>query len=187
MLKCAVLQTELTTTLAEHAEPLVPTDSFIGDELEPYVKQFELTNRQNASRMARYYQIFYMLENDIRKLISETMESAHGPKWWDTHVPPGAKDEAKKNKQREEQAAVTTRSDDEIDYVTFGQLSDIIRENWLDFAGMLSNQSAVVRVLSGLNMLRGPIAHCGILAEDEVDRLRLAIRDWFRVLEGPKS
>jgi hypothetical protein len=63
----------------------------------------------------------------------------------------------------------------------------LIRANWSDFAGMLSNQSAVSRVMSALNMLRGTIAHCGILAEDEVDRLKLAIRDWFRVLEGPKS
>ena len=88
---------------------------------------------------------------------------------------------------REAQAAVSIRSEDDIDYTTFGQLGDIIRENWSDFAGMLSNQSAVSRVLSALNMLRGTIAHCGVLAEDEVDRLKLAIRDWFRVLEGPKG
>ncbi len=29
-----------------------------------------------------------------------------------------------------------------------------------------------------LNMLRGPIAHCCPLSEDEVDRLRLAVKDW---------
>jgi hypothetical protein len=37
-----------------------------------------------------------------------------------------------------------------------------------------------------LNTLRGPIAHCGLLAEDEVDRLKLSVKDWFRLLEGPK-
>jgi hypothetical protein len=82
---------------------------------------------------------------------------------------------------------VSQRSEDDIDYTAFGQHGDIIRENWSDFAGMHSNQSAVSRVLSALNILRGTIAHCGVLAEDEVDRLKLAIRDWFRVLEGPKS
>lgn len=188
VLKCAVIQTELRTVLSAYADPILRIEEdFIGDKLEPYIKQFELENRQNAARMARYYQIFYMLENDIRRLISETMEAAHGADWWDTHVPQCAKEEAKKNRQREEQAGVSTRSEEEIDYITFGQLSDIIRENWPDFAGMLSNQSAVGRVLSALNMLRGTIAHCGVLAEDEVDRLKLAIRDWFRVLEGPKA
>ncbi len=137
--------------------------------------------------MARYYQIFYMIENDIRQLISDTMETSHGSKWWGFKVPQLVKDEAKKNKTREQQAGVSVRSDDEIDYITFGQLWDIIRENWAEFAEIMSNQSAVGRVLSSLNMLRGTIAHCGVLAEDEVDRLKLAIKDWFRVLEGPKS
>lgn len=155
--------------------------------LEEYVKQFEIENRRNANKMAHYYKIFYMLENDIRRLIVETMEAAHGPNWWDTHAPNGAKEEAAKNRAREAQAAITPRSDDYIDYITFGQLWDVMRENWGEFAGMLSNQSAVGRVLSALNMLRGTIAHCGLLADDEVDRLNLAIKDWFRVLQGPSK
>ncbi|TXH34086.1 MAG: hypothetical protein E6Q98_19750 [Rhodospirillaceae bacterium] len=188
LLKCAVIETGLRSSLAEFGEPSAAEEStFLDDKLSQYIKQFDLANRRDAAKMARYYEIFYMLENDIRRLIVETMEAAHGNDWWSTHVPPGAKDEVKKNRNREAQAAVTLRSENEIDYTTFGQLSDIIRENWDDFAGMLSNQSAVARVLSGLNMLRGTIAHCGILAEDEVDRLKLAIRDWFRVLEGPKA
>lgn len=188
VLKCAVIESGLRATLEEHGEGLAARrDLARDDQLEPFIKQFELANRQNAARMSRYYEIFYMLENDIRRLISETMESAHGPDWWHTHVSQGVLDEVKKNRNREAQAAVSIRSDDDLDYTTFGQLSDIIRENWADFAGMLSNQSAVTRVLSGLNMLRGTIAHCGVLAEDEVDRLKLAIRDWFRVLEGPKA
>ena len=173
--------------LAEYDVDSVRTQGTAGDEkLEPFIKQFELSNRRNATHMARYYEIFYLLENDIRRLIVETMDAAHGPEWWDTHVSPGVLEEVRKNRDREAQAGVSVRSDDNIDYTTFGQLGEIIRENWSDFAGMLSNQSAVSRVLYGLNMLRGTIAHCGALAEDEVDRLKLAIRDWFRVLEGPK-
>ena len=188
ILKCAVIEGSLRTSLAEHSEGEAQSvDDVFEGKLEPYIKQFDLENRRNAATMARYYQIFYMLENEIRKLIVETMESAHGAQWWDTKVPVGVKEEAKKNRVREEQAGVTARSDDEIDYITFGQLWDIIRDNWDDFAGMLRNQSAVGRVLSGLNMLRGTIAHCGVLAEDEVDRLKLAIRDWFRVLQAPRS
>jgi len=33
-----------------------------------------------------------------------------------------------------------------------------------------------------LNTLRGPIAHCSELAQDEEIRLRLSVRDWFRQL-----
>jgi hypothetical protein len=188
LLKCAVIEAGLRTTLAdydiERPSGLTQADD---EQLEPFIKQFDISNRRNAAQMARYYEIFYLLENDIRRLIVETMEAAHGTKWWDTCVPPGVLEEVRKNREREAQAAVSVRSEDDIDYTTFGQLGDIIRANWSDFAGMLSNQSAVSRVMAALNMLRGTIAHCGVLAEDEVDRLKLAIRDWFRVLEGPKG
>jgi len=188
MLKCPVIEGELRRQLIEHnrGATLVKI-SDIDTGLDQYIKQFDLSIRNNASKMAQYYEIFYMLENDIRQLIADTLEAAHGPNWWDLRVPQGPKDEAKKNREREEQAGVTARSEDEIDYITFGQLQEIIRSNWDDFAGIMSNQSAVIRVLSGLNMLRGTIAHCGTLAEDEVERLKLAIKDWFRVLEGPKN
>jgi hypothetical protein len=186
VLKCAVIETDLRSLTAEYEDPsrslLSGKDSEI---LEPLLKQFDLENRRNASSMAKWYQIFYMLENDIRRLVAETLENADGVDWWNSRVAQGVKDEAKRNKDRETQAAHSTRSDEEIDYITFGQLQEIIKDNWGDFAGMLSNQSAVSRVLSGLNMLRGTIAHCGVLADDEVDRLKLAIRDWFRVLQGP--
>jgi hypothetical protein len=188
VLKCAVIEVGLRATLAEYNTDSSSLLSAVDDEqLEPFIKQFDLSNRKNAAHMSRYYEIFYLLENDIRRLIVETMEAAHGAKWWDTHVPAGVLEEVRKNRTREAQAAVSVRSEDDIDYTTFGQLGDIIRNNWSDFAGMLSNQSAVSRVLSALNMLRGTIAHCGMLGDDEVDRLKLAIRDWFRVLEGPKN
>lgn len=188
VLKCAVIETGLRASLSEYDTGATGALGQTSDEqLDPFIKQFDLANRKNAAQMSRYYEIFYLLENDIRRLIVETMEAADGQNWWDSHVPPGVLEEVRKNREREAQAAVSVRSEDDIDYTTFGQLGDIIRANWSDFAGMLSNQSAVSRVMSALNMLRGTIAHCGLLAEDEVDRLKLAIRDWFRVLEGPKS
>jgi Swt1-like HEPN len=189
VLKCAVIESGLRANLAECSElGLESLDQEDDEQLDPFIKQFDIANRQNAARMSRYYKIFYLLENDIRRLIVDTMESAHGVSWWETTVPQGVLDEVRKNREREAQAAVSVRSDDDIDYTTFGQLGDIIRANWADFAGMLSNQAAVSRVMAALNMLRGTIAHCGILAaDDEVDRLKLAIRDWFRVMEGPKG
>ncbi len=184
LLKCAVIESALRKTgdLGSKA-----ASGIIDDRLAPYMKQFDVASRRNAALMRQYYELFYLVENDIRRLIVETLEAAHGSKWWDNSVPPAVRDEARKNREREERAGVSSRSEEEIDYTTFGQLGDIIRENWPDFAGMLSNQSAVIRVLSSLNMLRGTIAHCGVLADDEVDRLKLAFRDWFRVLQGPRG
>jgi hypothetical protein len=42
---------------------------------------------------------------------------------------------------------------------------------------------AVEKAVAPLNTLRGPIAHCSPLAQDEVVRLKLAVRAWFRLMK----
>jgi HEPN superfamily Swt1-like protein len=186
VIKCAVIESDLRKSLAEFSED-TPPNTVADDSISEYVNQFDVENRVRAKKMARYYELFYMLENDIRRIIAETLEEVHGQNWWDTCVDQPIKDEVEKNKKREADAGISLRSDADIDYTTFGQLGEIIKKNWVDFAGMLSNQSALSRVIFQLNMLRAAIAHCGVLADDEVDRLKLTIKDWFRVMAGPQT
>ena len=58
----------------------------------------------------------------------------------------------------------------------------MIISNWDLFGTILHSRRAVEKVMASLNTLRGPIAHCCPLAEDEVLRLRLAVKDWFRMI-----
>jgi hypothetical protein len=69
-----------------------------------------------------------------------------------------------------------------IDYTTFGHLSGIITNNWDLFSTVFKSQKAVQKVMSSLNLLRGPIAHCCPLSDDEIDRLQLTVKDWFRMM-----
>jgi hypothetical protein len=145
-----------------------------------YYSQFPSKLREEASRMALHYQIFYCLENDIRENISDRLLEMSGADWWKACVPQSVQDTAKKNSDREAQQGITPRSEAMIDYINFGELGEIIKANWPTFGDMFKNRLAVERILGQLNLLRGPIAHCKALAEDEVDRLELALRDWFR-------
>ncbi|MBN8732158.1 MAG: hypothetical protein J0L64_16575 [Acidobacteria bacterium] len=148
-----------------------------------YYPQFEQSVRNEASEMARHYEMFYCLEKAIRKLISETLLDSDGVDWWDKgRIPAGIVQDVKANIQREIDNGITRRSDSPIDYTTFGQLSGIITSNWGLFGTIFSSSRAVEKVMASLNMLRGPIAHCCPLAEDEVDRLQLAVKDWFRII-----
>jgi hypothetical protein len=150
-------------------------------ELSGY-DQFESDVRSAASDMSEYYEIFYCLEVSIRRLIANTLHSAEGAEWWDSSR---VGDELKKYVRRvqaeEVSSHITPRSDNELDYLTFGQLGEIITTNFDVFDAVLTSKQAVVRVLAQLNMLRSPIAHCCVLAEDEKDRLALAVKDWFRL------
>ena len=153
---------------------------------DDYYPQFDQAVRVQAAAMAKHYEIFYSLETSIRALISQTIETAENTdEWWSTsRVPQAIKAEVSSRIVKEIDAGVTRRSMNELDYTTFGELSDLIQTNWDIFGGTLfTSKKAVQKVMASLNALRNPIAHCCPLAEDEQLRLQLTVRDWFRLME----
>lgn len=150
---------------------------------EAYYPQFDHALRVEAAEMGDHYELFYCLETSIRNLVADTLEAAHGDAWWEHCVPDPIMVSVKSNVQREIDSGVTLRSDRDIDFTTFGELGEIVRKNWEDFDTIFSSQKAFSKIMTSLNQLRGPIAHCCPLAEDEIVRLQLSIKDWFRLME----
>lgn len=153
------------------------------DEIDQtYYPQFAQRLRDEAEAMAVHYAVFYCLENSIRELVRERLEELYGENWWDNDqvVPESVRKNAEGNRKRELGAGITPRSDEMLDYSNFGELGEIVKANWDIFGDMFRDKRAVERILAGLNTLRAPIAHCKALAEDEVVRLHLGLRDWFR-------
>jgi len=150
-----------------------------------YLRQVDFETLSDAERMSEFYKLFYALENDMRDLIESTMVDSKGQKWWAESVPQVVRDNAQKNFDREAAEGLPPRSDRLIDYTTFGELGEIVKENWDVFSGMFSNatRNRVLRVINRLNLVRGPIAHCNFLPEEEAIRLKLAIRDWYKLME----
>lgn len=153
------------------------------DKDEDYYPQFEQGIRNKAKEMASHYELFYCLEVSIRQLIREKLKAELGENWWEkAKITPEIQKNVADNMKRDVESAFTPRSDNEIDYTNFGELGDIVRNNWEHFGDVFNNQKAFNRVMNNLNLLRGPIAHCSPLADDEVLRLRLTVADWFRLM-----
>ncbi len=151
---------------------------------DEYYDQFEQDLRIDAAKMGIYYEMFYCLERSIRRFVSENMAQFHGVKWWDSgKVPQEVSKEVANRIQKEIDTGITRRSEDPLDYTTFGELSVVITSNWDVFASSFNSKKGLERILSSLNTLRNPIAHCSMYAEDEIIRLKLAIKDWFRIME----
>lgn len=149
-----------------------------------YYPQIEQQFRIEAAQMAPHYETFYSLEKSIRRLLGDTLTAAEGSGWWQsTRVPTVVKSNAETLHKKEKDSGTSLRSDDLLDFCTFGELGEVIKKNWDVFGGMFSSVGAVEKVMARLNSLRGPIAHCSLLREDEVLRLRLTVRDWFRLMD----
>lgn len=151
---------------------------------QDYYPQIEQSIRSEAAAMAPHYEVFYSLEKSVKALITETLLAAEGTNWWDgTRVSTQLRNTAKDRQTKEIDSGVTPRSTEGIDFCTFGELGEIIKQNWDLFGSIFTSIKAVEKVMSSLNTLRAPVAHCSPLADDEVLRLRLAVRDWFRLME----
>lgn len=187
ILKNAVITKELRSAFTSNRVGNVrgaleaQADSLVSE----YLKQVDFETLADAERMSEFYKLFYALENDIRDLIEATMVESKGTDWWTTAVPQAVRENAQKNHDKEAAEGLPPRSERMLDYTTFGELGEVVRENWDVFSGMFSNatRNRVLRVINRLNLVRGPIAHCNFLPEEEAIRLKLAIRDWYKLME----
>ncbi|WP_146144838.1 Swt1 family HEPN domain-containing protein [Phreatobacter cathodiphilus] len=146
--------------------------------------QFEATLRDEAARMSEIYEVFYCLENSIRKLVEDILIEAEGADWWNSK----RVDEERIRKvaasrhRKEVDSGITPRSDNLLFYTTFGELSQIITDNWDLFETVFRSKTAVSNVSNQLNLLRGPIAHCTPTDNLEQERLNLAVKTWFKIM-----
>jgi len=175
-----LIEHDLDQIEREHAVDLRRDHRSTADVDEAYYPQIESAIRAEAAEMAPHYEVFYSLKTTIRRLVREQLQAADD-EWWENRVPEQIRKDAEKLHKRDADTGFTRRSDDPMDFLTFGQLSGIISANWDVFGAVFSSAKAVERVMAALNTLRGPIAHCSPLAEDEVVRLRLTVADWFRL------
>lgn len=147
-------------------------------------EQFDASLRKEAARMSELYEVFYCLENSIRQLVSDILIDAEGVDWWNS----GRIDNdrirkpSEQRRKKEIDSGVTARSDNLIEYTTFGELSQIITDNWDLFDPIFNSKPAVSVVTNQLNLLRGPIAHCNPTDIIEHERLNLTVRTWFNIM-----
>lgn len=150
---------------------------------EKFQPQFDAAIKAEAKEMSKHYEILYSLEKTMRNIVLEVMANKYGFDWWENKVSIEIKKKVNYNRQIELNTGHTQLSENEIDYTTFGDLRQIIESNWNDFSLKFKNKYAFNRIMYTLNQLRGPIAHSNYLNEDEVIRLNLTLKDWFRLVE----
>lgn len=149
-----------------------------------YYAQFEADLRKEAAQMSELYEVFYCLENSIRRLTTNILSDAEGAEWWSTDRIHNdrVRRPCAERRQKEIDSGVTARSNSLLEYTTFGELSQIITDNWDLFDTIFTSKKAVSNITNQLNLMRGPIAHCNPTDELEHDQLEIIVKSWFKVM-----
>jgi hypothetical protein len=180
-LNSMLIETDLRSVQKQISEDIGHSKTNNDSDVANHLTSLPSELKAEAKAMAGHYVSFYCLENYMRQIIEELINETYESDWWPKKIPDQLVQSAKKNRENEEKSGVTPRSEGWLNYLTFGELSEVIKHNWKGcFEQMFSDLNAVQRIMSDLNRLRGPIAHCCLLPEDEIGRLELAVKDLIR-------
>lgn len=161
-------------------------DQSAGEEalLQEALAQFGIKRRNDALEMARLYAVLHAFENEIRRLVRDTLEEAGDPDWWNSdRIPKKIRDKAdSRRKTALEDSWLEGAKDDNLEYVDFGDLSQIIIQNWDSFKEIVPSQSWLNQRMIELEKARNFVAHSRMLLPSEFQRIYMYISDWNKVV-----
>ena len=135
----------------------------------------------DATNMASVYQAIFCIENTMRSFIVERMSERHGLDWWEEKVNIKIKKAVKSLRDKEEKNKFfSSRSDSDIGYTMFGNLGQLIIDNWEDFSDIIPSTACLSSLMADLEMARNIVMHTGVLPQVEIDRISSITRDILR-------
>ncbi len=143
------------------------------------IEDFPMDLRMDAIRTSHVYVAFFCFENSVRKLVSDRMLESKGAKWWNTAISSKIRkrvsdrmDDDKKNRWH------APRAKNEISYCDFGDMKDIILNNWPEFEDLFPTQDWVITRLGDLETSRNALAHSNTLSDHDINRIDMFLKDW---------
>jgi len=136
---------------------------------------------QRARRMSNVYVVIAAFENGIRQFVTKLMLEKHGATWWAQKVSEKIRTKAdNRRKDEEKNKWHTSRGLSVIYYTDFGDLANIIGNNWDYFEDYLPSIEWVKQMFDTLEKSRNVIMHSGELAMEDIERIGVSIRDWTK-------
>jgi hypothetical protein len=145
---------------------------------------FGISRRNQALQMARLYAVLFAFENEVRSLIRDTLEEKAGSDWWNSDKVPGKVRQMAESRreQAKKDSWLEGAKEDNLEFVDFGDLANIIVQNWDTFKDVVPGQNWLVQRMSELEKARNFVAHNRMLLESEFDRIYMYISDWNKVV-----
>jgi hypothetical protein len=137
--------------------------------------------RGASIQMQRCYRLLFVFENLVREFITDRLQEADGPDWFEKRATAGMKKKYEERKAAEDKNQWHAgRNTHPLFYLDFGDLGLLIINQWADFKDLLPNQAWLQSRIQEAERTRNVIAHTNTLATEEGDRLEMYLRDWIK-------
>lgn len=156
------------------------------DETLPLSATYDLVTAvpdtvRRAVRAAEGYKLFFVFEAYLRDLVVDVLSKAEGANWWDK-VPSDVQEDVARLEQTEEAKRwMALGSRDKSALMTYPQTLRVIDHCWtLAFEEVLRDK-ALIASARALTHSRNTLCHMTEISEEEMERVRQTMRDWFRM------
>lgn len=162
---------------------IVPADSLLISSTDDLALLLPKEVR-SATESAEIYRLFFVFENFLRDFVLESLTEVEKENWWN-RVPRDVQSEVEKHEQTEDQKqwmALNSRS--KLALTTLPQLIRIIDDplNWNDVFRSIIRDKLLLQEARSISHIRNTICHMSPVSDEEAERVRLVMRDWFRVV-----
>jgi hypothetical protein len=137
---------------------------------------------RRATNASEAYRLFFTFENFLRDFVVEVLSRDLTVSWWDK-LPKDVQDEVTKLEETEEvKAWMALGSRDKSALMTYPQLLRVIEHAWKEGFDEIVRDKGLVQEARLIAHLRNTICHMTEIPDEEAERIRQTIRDWFRIV-----
>jgi hypothetical protein len=137
---------------------------------------------KSAARAAEGYKLFFVFENYLRDLVVDVLSKEDAENWW-AKVPPDVQgDVAKLEETEEAKRWMALGSRDKSALLTYPQLLRVMDHCWNQGFDDLLRDKTLLQQARAIGHLRNTLCHMTEIAEEEMERIRQTMRDWFRMV-----
>ncbi len=135
----------------------------------------------NARANAVVYTAIAAFENSVRTLVVKTLMEKFKEEWWEKGASNGIRERAQKRLEDEQLVRWhAQRGQDPINYTTFGDLKNVMQNNWDAFEDLIGSLPWASGIFDVVERSRNVIMHSGMLEREDIERLGVNIRDWVK-------
>jgi hypothetical protein len=137
---------------------------------------------RDAISASETYKLFFVFENYLREFVVDVLSADPATTWWDK-LPKDVQDEITKLGETEEDKSwMAVGSRDKSALMTYPQLLRVIDHCWKGAFEDLVRDKTLVQEARLIAHLRNTTCHMTTVPEEEIQRVRQTMRDWFRVV-----